>query len=146
MTRSSILCCCFLILLLWLPAALGTEKIACPESVQVAEPRLVTPVEGWKAIVEKAAHQLSGVTFYDGPVEEAASLVPDRDTKAPKTRTALWQFDPKSQRGYWIACRYSGTSLTLARALPKSLAQCSVTYKNGEQIDGLPVIEFISCK
>ena len=67
MTRSSILCCCLLILLLWLPAALGTEKIACPESVQVAEPRLVTPVEGWKAIVEKAVHQPSGVTFYDGP-------------------------------------------------------------------------------
>jgi hypothetical protein len=146
MTRSSILCCCLLILLLWLPAALGTEKIDCPESVQVAEPRLVTPVEGWKAIVEKAKHQLSGVTFYDGPVEEGASLVPDRDTKTQKTRTALWQFDAKSQRGYWIACRYSGTSLTLARALPKGLSQCSVTYKNGEQIDGLPVIEAISCK
>ena len=43
-------------------------------------------------------------------------------------------------------CRYSGTTLTLARALPKGLAQCSVTYKNGEQIDGLPVIENISCK
>jgi len=146
MTRSSVLCCCLLILLLWLPAALGTEKIACPESVQVAEPRLATPVEGWKAIVEKAVHQLSGVTFYDGPVEEGASLVPDRDTKAQKTRTALWQFDAKSRRGYWIACRYSGTSLTLARALPKGLAQCSVTYKSGEQIDGLPVIEAISCK
>jgi hypothetical protein len=146
MTRSSILPCCFLILLLWLPAALATEKIACPESVQVTEPRLATPVEGWKAIVEKAVHQLSGVTFYDGPVEEGASLVPDRDTKTQKTRTAQWQFDAKSQRGYWIACRYSGTSLTLARALPKSLAQCSVTYKNGEQIDGLPVTENISCK
>jgi hypothetical protein len=145
MTRSSILCCCLLTLLPWLPAALA-EKIACPESIQVAEPRLATPVEGWKAIVEKAVHQLSGVTFYDGPVEEGASLVPDRDTKSRKTRTALWQFDAKSPRGYWIACRYSGTTLTLARALPKALAQCSVTYKNGEQIDGLPVIEAISCK
>jgi hypothetical protein len=146
MTRSSILCCCFLTLLLWLPVALGTEKITCLESVQVAEPRLVTPVEGWKAIVEKAVHQLSGVTFYDRPVEEGASLVPDHDSKTQKTRTARWQFDAKSQRGYWIACRYSGTSLTLARALPKGLAQCSVTYKNGEEIDGLPVIEAISCK
>lgn len=103
------------------------------------------PLEGWTASVDKMTHQLSAVTFYDGPIEENASLVPDRDTSTQKTRSAFWQFDAKSKRGYWLACRYSGTSLALSRALPKGLTQCKVTYNNGEQIEGMPVIENISC-
>jgi hypothetical protein len=58
----------------------------------------------------------------------------------------MWQLDAKSERGYWIACRYSGTSMTLTRPLPKGLTQCTVTYNSKEQIDGVPVIEGISCK
>lgn len=125
---------------------MGVEKIVCPNSIQVTDPKLVTPVEGWKAIAEKMAHQLSGVTFYDGPVEENASLVPDRSTKMQKTQTATWLLDAKSEREYWLTCRYSGTAMTLARPLPKGLTQCTVTYNSGEQIDGMPVIEGISCK
>jgi hypothetical protein len=138
--------CCFLFLLLWLPAAMGLEKIACPASVQVADPRLLTPIQGWTAIAEKTPHQLSAISFYDGPIEEGASLVPDRNSKAQKTSTSLWQLDTKSARGYWLACRYSGTSLLLGRALPKGLSQCAVTYNNQEQIDGMQVVENLSCK
>ena len=125
---------------------MGLEKIACPASIQVNDPHLITPIEGWKAIEQKAPHQLSGITFYDGPVEEDASLVPDSNTKTPKTRTALWRFDPKAERGYWLACRYSGTTLSLARSLPKGLRQCAVTYNDREQIEGMPVVESISCQ
>jgi hypothetical protein len=117
-----------------------------PWSIRVTEPRLVTPIAGWTAIAEKTPQQLSNISLYDGPIEEGASLVPDRETKTQKTRTALWQLDTKTARGYWLACRYSGTSLTLGRALPKGLVQCAVTYNNLEQIEGMPVVEDIFCK
>jgi len=125
---------------------MGVEKIACPGSIQVTESRLVTPIAGWTAIAEKTPHQLSNISFYDGPIEEAASLVPDRDTNTQNTRTAFWRLDTKAARGYWLACRYSGTSLTLGRALPKGVAQCAVTYNSQEQIEGMPVVEDVSCK
>jgi hypothetical protein len=133
-------------LLLCLPAALGLEKIACPESIEVSEPQLVAPVRGWTAMDEKMKHQLSDISFYDGPVSENASLAPDGGTKTQKTRTELWQLDSKSVRGYWLACRYSGTTLALTRPLPKGLTQCAVVYNNQESIEGMPVVENISCK
>jgi len=126
---------------------MGVEKIACPDSIQVADPKLVTPVKGWTAIADNAMHPLSGVTFYDGRPEEKpripnASQAPYRTTKDSQT----WLLDAKAERGYWLACRYSGTSMTLARALPKGLTQCTVTYNSEEQVEGMPVIEGISCK
>jgi hypothetical protein len=138
--------CSFLFLGLSLPSAMAVENIACPGSIQVTDPRLVTPQAGWTAIVEKTPHQLSSVTFYDGPIEEGASLVPDRHTKTQKTETALWQLDPKTARGYWLACRYSATSLNLGHALPKGLSECTVKYNSNEHIDGMAVIEGIACK
>jgi hypothetical protein len=125
---------------------MGVEKIACPESIPVSEPRLLTPIPGWTAINEESGHKLSSISFYDGPVEEGASLVPDRNIKAQKIRTATWQLDPKNGRGYWLACHYSGTTLTLGRALPKGLVRCAVTYNDEEQIEGLPVVENLSCQ
>lgn len=144
--RNTVFVSCLFVLLFWLPAAMGVEKIACPGSIQVSEPRLVAPMAGWTAINDKIGHQLSSISFYDGPVEEGASLVPDRNVKTPKIRSATWQLDPKNGRGYWLACHYSGTTLTLGRALPKGLVRCAVTYNEQEHIEGMPVVENISCQ
>ena len=85
------------------------------------------------------------MTFFDGPVQENASLVPDKETRVGKTRTAKWILQPKPERPYWFACYYSGTSLALSRALPPGLKQCTVTYNASVEIDGMPVIKSLSC-
>ena len=59
-------------------------KIGCPDTVPLASPQLANPIEGWNVFVDAAPHRLSRVTFFDGPVAESASLVPDEDTRLRK--------------------------------------------------------------
>jgi hypothetical protein len=134
-------------LFLCLPlVAQEAAKIDCPDSVSLARPQLAKPIEGWNVFVDTAPHRLSRVTFFDGPVEESASLVPDEDTRLGKTRTAKWLLQPKPERPYWLACYYSGTSLALSRALPAGLKECDVTSNTSVEIDWMPEIKSISCK
>lgn len=137
--------CAALLLCLRLVAQ-EAPKISCPETVPLATPQLAKPMEGWKEFVDTAPHRLSRVTFFDGPVEDSASLVPDEDTRLGKTRTAKWLLQPKPDRPYWFACYYSGTSLALSRALPAGLKECDVTYNPSIEIDGMPEIKSIACK
>ena len=65
---------------------------------------------------DDAPHQLAGLTFYDGPPQEKASLVYDNITKAAGKQVAKWTFAPQQQRAIWIACSYSGTSILLTKA------------------------------
>ena len=127
-------------------AAQEAPKIGCPDTVPLASPQLAKPIDGWNVFFDTAPHRLSRVTFFDGPVEDSASLVPDEDTRSGKTRTAKWLLQPKTDRPYWFACYYSGTSLALARALPAGLTECDVTYNTSVEIDGMPEIKSISCK
>jgi hypothetical protein len=127
-------------------AAQEAPKISCPETVPLASPQLAKPIEGWKVLFDTTPHRLSRVTFFDGPAEESASLVPDEDTRLGKTRTAKWLLQPKPERPYWFACYYSGTSLALSRALPAGLKECDVTYNPSIEIDGMPQIKDISYK
>jgi hypothetical protein len=121
-------------------------KVGCPDTVSLASPQLAKPIEGWNVFFDTAPHRLSRVTFFDGPVAEQASLVPDKETRLGKIRTAKWLLQPKPERPYWFACYYSGTSLALSRALPAGLKECNVTSNTSVEIDGMPEIKSISCK
>jgi hypothetical protein len=125
--------------------AQNAPKAVCPETVPLTEPQLVTPIAGWNVFFDTAPHRLSRVTFFDGPVAENASLVPDKETRLGKTKTAKWILQPKPQRPYWLACYYSGTWLALSRALPAGLKECDVIYGNVVEIDGMPEIKSLSC-
>jgi hypothetical protein len=139
------LACAALLLCLRLVAQ-EAPKISCPDTVSLASPQLANPIEGWNVFVDATPHRLSRVTFFDGPVAESASLVPDEDTRLGKNRTAKWLLQPKPERPYWFACYYSGTSLALSRALPAGLKECDLTYNTSVEIDGMPEIKSISCK
>jgi hypothetical protein len=127
-------------------AAEEAPKIDCPKSVPLADPQLTKPIDGWKVVFDPAPHYLSHVTFFDGPVEENASLLPDEETSHGKTKTARWLFQPRPERPYWLACYYSGTSLALSRSLPTELKQCTITYNAAIEIDGMPGIKSLSCR
>jgi hypothetical protein len=123
----------------------AAEPITCPETIRTHQ-ELTAPVAGWTAMLDDAPHNLAGITFYDGPPAEKASLVYDRMQRSKGGQTATWSFAPQQQRQTWVACSYSGTAMELSRALPLRIATCAVTYDTQQQIAGLPVIKKVSCR
>ena len=124
---------------------LGAEPVGCPSSITTRQ-ELTSQVAGWTPMIGDARHSLAGITFYDGPPAEKASLVYDKMTKAKGEDTAIWNFDPKNERETWIACSYAGTTIELTRTLPPHTTMCSVVYDSQQHISGLPVIKKIACK
>ncbi len=123
----------------------AADATTCPAKIDVHQ-QLATSVSGWTPIADDSPHQLAGITFFDGPPKEKASLVYDDIKKAGGKQIATWTFSPDSSRQTWIACSYSGTSLQLTKALPAGTRSCVVTYDPREQIASLPSIEKITCK
>ena len=123
----------------------GAAKISCPDTIALTDPRLTKPIAGWEIFFDTTPHRLSRMTFFDGPIAESASLVPDQEPRVGKTITAKWFLQLKPERPYWLACYYSGTSLALSRALPAGLKECDVTYDTSVEIEGMPEIKSLSC-
>src|ERR1700743_331943 len=115
----------------------GPPGALCPPTLKVNQ-QLAEPIPGWAASPDGVPNQLSGVTFFGGPPEQKASLAPDKETKTDST----WYFTKPS----WLACHYSGTSLMLTKQLPKGTHSCTVTFRPGEFVAGLPAIQKIECK
>jgi hypothetical protein len=122
----------------------AAEDVRCPERISTTQ-TLAQAVPGWTNQMDAAPNLLAGVTFYDGPPKELASLAPD-ETRAKGKLLASWELIPNPGRQYWLACGYSGTRVTLARLLPKEVRACTVTYDPKQTVDGLPLIERIACK
>ena len=107
---------------------------------------MATTVAGWTATQDDTPHQLAGITFYDGPPQEKASLAYDNMMKTAAKQIGKWSFTPVASRQTWISCSYSGTSVELAKSLPPKTSACEVTYDPRQQVAGLPLIEKISCR
>jgi len=142
-TRSLLLSLLSLVLLGMLCHA--AEPITCPASITTRQD-LTAQVAGWTAMKDDTPHNLAGITFYDGPPAEKASLVYDQIKKVKGEQIATWTFDPHNKRQTWLACSYAGTIIELARTLPPQTTTCSVTYDTQESIAGMPLIKKIACK
>jgi len=119
---------------------LTAEDIRCPDRISTTQ-SLAGAIAGWTAEDGATPTILASVTFFDGPPKQLASLVPDES----HSQSATWQL--VSNHGqYWLACGYSGTRITLARALPAGTKTCTVTYDPKQTVDGLASIERITCK
>lgn len=121
------------------------DAVSCPATIS-ARQRLNAPVAGWTAMEDDTPHSLAGITFYDGPPSEKASLVYDRITHGKTEQVATWTFAAQKDRPIWLACSYGGTSIQLTKALPTTITTCSVSYDPQQSIDGMPVIKRIACK
>jgi len=124
------------------PAA---DSVTCPETINTRQ-ELKTAIAGWTPRVDDAPHSLAGITFYDGPPAEKASLVYDRMTRGKAEQTATWLFTSAKDRPIWVACSYAGTAIELSKNLPSATTTCSVTYNPQQQIAGLPMIKKIACR
>lgn len=123
----------------------AADNVSCPATIS-ARQQLATPVAGWAAIEDDTPHNLAGITFYDGPPSEKASLVYDRITHGKTEQVATWTFAAQKQRPIWLACSYAGTSIQLTKALPATITTCVVTYDPQQTIEGMPVMKKIACK
>jgi hypothetical protein len=125
--------------------SVAADSALCPSTIRVRQ-ELAAPVAGWTPMEDDTPVQLAGITFYDGPPAEKASLVYDQMTKVGRKQIARWRFTPEAGRPIWVSCNYSGTTIELTRGLPSKTTSCEVTYDPQQQISGLPLIEKIACK
>lgn len=119
------------------------EEMSCPETISVKQ-SLAKPEQGWTQSTSGMPNRLAGVTFFDGPPEQKASLVNDGESRLKGKQIATWRFASQSQ--IWLSCVYSGSTIVLSKALKKGTSVCKVTYNPRETIAGLPSIEKIDCK
>jgi len=125
---------------------LAAQSVAqCPASI-VVEQRLSSRAESWNIGLDSATPRLAGVTFYDGPPRDMASLVNDDTRETKDTWTGIWRFAQRTAREYWVVCAYSHTNVVLSRRLPMETSECRVVYeKNASWPGGLRVVTEMRC-
>jgi hypothetical protein len=113
-------------------------------AIEVDE-KLVAPQPGWTEGLSGLPTELAGISVFDGPPEELAELVPDDGLHAADARSDIWDL-PKSDRGYWLTCRYSSTTVTLTRQLPATVTRCEAVYETKLRfVGGDPVVRSTAC-
>jgi hypothetical protein len=127
-----------------LAAAPAPSLIDCPRTLAV-EQKAVSLPSGWSAADDGSPHRLAGVTFFDGPPAELASLKYDETASASGEWTGIWHFEP-NPRGFWIACSFSGTSIVLSRRLPAEVKVCRVSYAKERGEGPVGDIKKIDCR
>jgi hypothetical protein len=106
-----------------------------PASIAVDQ-KVKNAPEGWTVAYDDRPAILAGVTFYDGPPEEMASLVYDRQKTVGRKWIATWVFDPDAPKGTWVEFHFAGTSAMLRKELPKGVSAGEVTCDRDEHVDG----------
>jgi len=133
-----------------LACAIAAPRLAraesyCPAEVVVAQ-RADAPGPDWTVSYSGYETAVAGVTIFDGPPAEQASLVPDNQKTAGDNIIQTWQL-PNSSRGYWLQCNYANTTAQIARRLPASVTRCDVVYDHNLRFGGGGnVVKSVNCK
>ena len=135
----------FRLALLLAPLLAFGADVTCPPSMDTRQQASSPPAE-WTVSRDDGASHLAGITIYDGPPSEQASLVYDNRTSGKGTWAAVWTFPAGPPRPYFLACSYEGTKLILSRQLPAATKECRVVYKSHETVAGLPAIVSVACR
>jgi hypothetical protein len=126
-------------------ACFAQAESACPATVAV-EQRASAPAPDWTVSYSGYETAVAGVTFFDGPPSQQASLVPDSEKPSGDNIIQVWQL-AKSDRGYWIQCNYANTTAQISRRLPDSVRRCDVVLNHNERfLGGASVVKSVNCK
>jgi hypothetical protein len=129
---------------LLLAPASAFADVGCPQAVAVTQ-ALAAPQPGWTAGLDKLPMEVASISVFEGPPEELADLIPDDGKDAADTRSDIWNL-PQSDRGYWLVCHYSSTTVTLARQLPATVTRCEAVYEKQQTFTGgAPVVRSVKC-
>jgi len=123
----------------------AAENISCPDSITTRQ-ELTSSPSGWSPLLDDTPHNLAGITFYDGPPAEKASLAYDQYKHGRGEDVATWSFAKQEDRRIYVVCSYAGTAVELSRTLPPQVSTCTVTYDPQTHIAGSPAVKKIICR
>src|SRR5579859_4167550 len=127
------------------PVNLARAESACPPTI-VVEQRASAPAPDWTVSYSGYETAVAGVTIFDGPPAQQASLVPDSEKQVGDNIIQVWQL-PKSDRGYWLQCNYANTTAQISRRLPASVQRCDVVLNHNMRFSGGGnVVKSVNCK
>lgn len=110
-------------------ACAADESIVCPRRADVGSGSVAaksTP-EGFEPFVADASLLLTGVSVFDGPPQEGATLVPTAETG--KGTTIRWDLEGASPVGTWVSCDHAYGVYRLVRKLKSPVAICTASVK-----------------
>jgi hypothetical protein len=125
---------------------LACAEVTCPPTPKVQQ-KAGSPDSDWNVTYSSHDTALAGVTIFDGPPANQASLVPDREQMTKYTVVQTWKL-VKSDAGYWLECEYANTTAQISRRLPANVSRCDVTYERNVRFggEGRRVVKSVSCK
>jgi hypothetical protein len=127
------------------PVNLVHAESACPATI-VVEQRASAPGPDWAVTYSGYETAVAGVTIFDGPPAEQASLVPDNEKTVGDNIIQAWQL-PKSERGYWLQCNYANTTAQISRRLSANVTRCEVVLDHSMHFGGGGnVVKSVNCK
>ncbi len=133
---------CVFMLLISINWANAEDKVpVCPSEIQV-EQKVVPPGGNWKEYESRPRHSFINVIFSEGEPTNEIILAPTKQHKNRLVQIDTWIFTP-SERGYWISCEYTGTSMVLFQKLPDHIKSCEVEY---DMKFSTPVVKRLICK
>ncbi len=125
---------------------LACAQATCPPTL-VVEQKTAAPAPDWSVTYSGYDTAIAGVTIFEGPPGEQASLVPDREQTTSEIVVQTWSL-AKSDRGYWLQCEYANTTAQISRRLPADVSRCDATYERNVRFggEGRRVVKNVSCK
>ncbi|MGA9723524.1 MAG: STY0301 family protein [Candidatus Binatus sp.] len=125
---------------------IARAQATCPATISV-EQKASAPAADWTITYSGFQTAVAGVTIFDGPPSQQASLVPDNEKTIGDAVTQTWRL-VKSDRGYWLQCEYANTTVQIYRRLPADVSRCDVTYERNVRFggEGRRVIKKINCE
>src|SRR5271170_367594 len=120
-------------------------QATCPQTLAVAQ-TASAPAPDWTVSYSGYETAIAGVTIFDGPPAQQASLVPDNEKTVGDNIIQVWQL-PKSDRGYWLQCNYANTTAQISRRLEPGVSRCDVVLNHNERfIGGANVVKSVNCR
>jgi hypothetical protein len=109
------------------------SEVSCPDQLSVQQRAEVS--DGWSVSYGEQAPRLAGVTLFDGPPSNRASLKFDQRKQSARELTLVWKLR-ESPRSHYLQCSYERTTASIATALPPGLRQCEVVFDRSSTYPG----------
>ncbi len=125
---------------------LARAEATCPPTLAV-EQKASAPSTEWTISSSGYNTALAGVTIFDGPPANQASLMPDNEQMSADTVFQIWKLG-KNDAGYWLECDYANTTAQIYKRLPANVSRCDVTYERNVRFggEGRRAVKSVRCK
>ena len=127
-------------------SGIASAEETCPLTIAVAQ-SASAPSPEWTVSYSGYNTALAGITIFDGPPANQASLLPDGEETTNYRVFQTWKLG-SSSNGYWLQCNYANTTAQISRQLPAGVRKCEVTYNANVAFGGGGghVVKSVSCK